>query len=558
MTVESRTIGRFHTSYRLTPAALDARARLDALREPVLDAALDEALARAGARPDEVICVRSAAGAARLRLAASDAELVRAWSASLGAALAAAIAAGEPHAVRYRSRRQALVDVAAATAAGDLRRAWAWRQLGLWPDEEAVDGATAAARLADALAAEPRSVVPVLVAVARRGALPRLAVLLTAAGWQRLARAALAAAGLGGELLAEPLLVEPPAGSAAGGVVRAGHRAPAAARARLLLSGSALATATVGSGAAAGLAPASLRALAVLAALEADPGSLAGADTAAAGALLAALAAELDVARGEPRRRGPERRGAAEGSRAPGEAEVDALSARDPGSSGPGRAREAAAETGPAADEAGGVPATRVAAWTEAGGLLFLLPFAASLEPLEARTLRWTLHRLALVLLPGLDEADPAALAFAGLGPDELPPSDGVDAPADTELSALGGVARRIELELAERLDREPEPGLVRAVCATRPRRAPRGARPRPGLAALARSRREVRLWLRASPPPSRPSAGASPRCSGRSQVSPPSRSTSSTGSPERRRRIRASRCGDSPTGCVFPRSRST
>ena len=43
-----------------------------------------------------------------------------------------AIDGGNGELVRYESRAQAIVDVLAGVAAGDFRRAWAWRQLGLW------------------------------------------------------------------------------------------------------------------------------------------------------------------------------------------------------------------------------------------------------------------------------------------------------------------------------------------------------------------------------------------------------------------------------------------
>ncbi len=489
MTVESRSIGRFHASYRLPAAELDARTRLDALLERVLDAALDGALARAGVAPDEEVCVRSVAAGARLRLAATDVALVSDWSTALAEALAAAIGAGEPAAVRYRSRRQALVDAAVATAAGDLRRAWAWRQLGLWPDEDSVDGAEAVARLVNALAAEPRSVVPILVAAARRGALPRLAVLLSAAGWQRLARAALAAAGVPERLLddaPEPAgLGDARHGASATGAAPPGEAA--VTRARRLLASSALATAAAGSGAAVGLAPPSRRALAILAALEVDPGSLTAASSPdAARALVTALATELDAPAGPRRPRDAERPPATDSRSALAAAGLEP-EPRQPAGAGdapetpgrhPGDAWETperrpgdARETSPGrADgepgDAGALPEVRSRAWTQAGGLLFLLPFVAELEPLGTRTLRWTLHRLALALLPELDEADPAALAFAGLGPDELPPSDDGEPASDDELDGLRAVADVVAARLAERLERED--GLVAAVCARR------------------------------------------------------------------------------------------
>lgn len=476
MTVESRSIGRVHSTYRLPETQLAARARLDALVERVLDAALDGALARAGVAPDEEVCIRSVGADARLRLASTDEALVAEWSNVLATALAAAIQTGEPGSIRYASRRHALVDLAVATAVADARRAWAWRQLGLWPDEDAVDGIEASARLVAALSAEPQSVVAVLAATARRGALPRLAVLIGAGGWTRLARAALAAAGAPADLLDESR-VRTAGGSGA-------EEDDALAVARRLVSASAIATAATGSGVVASLAPPSRRAAAVLVVLEADPGALAGGRSADGPRLVDAVARELDVP--------PHRRSTRSQDRRADRRETDSRSvlaeseqeARrgEPEASGNGLAvrPERQQHDGVAhvdddvnfnvddVADAGAPPEVRVRAWTRAGGLLFLLPLVAELEPQPRRTLRWTLHRLGLVLLHDLDEADPAALAFAGLGPDDPPPSDGDEQPTARELEALNIVAAAVAGALADLLEREPDDDLVAAVCARR------------------------------------------------------------------------------------------
>jgi hypothetical protein len=72
------------------------------------------------------------------------------------------------------------------------------------------------------------------------------------------------------------------------------------------------------------------------------------------------------------------------------------------------------------------------------------------------------------VLLPGLDEADPAALAFAGIEPQELPPSDRDVPPTEAELDSLAGTASKVAGTLAELLEREADEELVAAVCARR------------------------------------------------------------------------------------------
>jgi hypothetical protein len=463
MTVESRSIGHVHSTYRLPETQLDARERLDALLERVLDAALDGALARAGVARDEEVCIRSVATDARLRLASTDEALVADWSAALAAALTAAILTGEPGAVRYTSRRHALVDLAVATATADTRRAWAWRQLGLWPNEDAVDGIEASARLVDALSAEPQSVTAVLAATAQRGALPRLAVLIGTAGWVRLARAALAAAGASAELLNDTGIAHVDLDPAA--------EAEAAILARHLVSVSAIATAAIGSGAVAGLAPSARRAAAVLVALEADPCALTAVRGAPALVVVAAIAQELDV---PPHRRhaGAQASGAKRAATDIRSVLANAAAASDPGH-GDAQPERRPADADARVDanreaDAGAPPEVRVRAWTGAGGLLFLLPLAAELEPQPGRTLRWTSHRLGLVLLPDLDEADPAALAFAGLGPDDRPPSDYGEPPTEQELNALGSVAGGVAAQLADLLERDLADDLVSAVCGRR------------------------------------------------------------------------------------------
>jgi hypothetical protein len=125
----------------------------------------------------------------------------------------------------------------------------------------------------------------------------------------------------------------------------------------------------------------------------------------------------------------------------------------------------------------------RASGETRWGGLLFLLHLCAAAgvpeeaidaPVLAARPLRWTMHRLALTLL-ALDETDPAALAFAGLGPDAEPPTFGEPAAREDEMAAVEGFAARVRAALHERLRGEPAPAdartaaaLVREVCRRR------------------------------------------------------------------------------------------
>src|SRR6185295_9801826 len=94
--------------------------------------------------------------------------------------------------VHFRNRRQALADFARGVARGELRRAWAWRQLGLTATE--ITDSTAARALAEALAKEPRAIVPVLADLGLE--LRKLAPRFDPAWWPELAQRALASAGL--------------------------------------------------------------------------------------------------------------------------------------------------------------------------------------------------------------------------------------------------------------------------------------------------------------------------------------------------------------------------
>jgi hypothetical protein len=131
-------------------------------------------------------------------------------------------------------------------------------------------------------------------------------------------------------------------------------------------------------------------------------------------------------------------------------------------------------------DEDRPLPVVRRRALTRFGGLLFLLNLLEDLglprevsgdETLRGRTLRWSLHRLALTLLPEAETDDPAALAFAGLAPDAAPPSEGEEGPSEAESGALASYAVRVESALRERLDErwdEPRASLLAFVCRRR------------------------------------------------------------------------------------------
>lgn len=120
----------------------------------------------------------------------------------------------------------------------------------------------------------------------------------------------------------------------------------------------------------------------------------------------------------------------------------------------------------------------RTRALTGAGGVLFLLHLVDELDlaaalaeapELVARSPRWSLHRLGMALA-GAAADDPAALAFAGLGPDERPPGAEDPPPDEHERDAIAAAAARVVRRLRERLDRpdDPSPALLAEVCARR------------------------------------------------------------------------------------------
>ncbi len=407
------------------------RRRLDGVLDRVLGEALEPALARSGVPTEEEICVRSLRVPVRVRLGAGEASAAAAWSAALAEAIAAALADGSrSDVVRFRSRRAALADLALAVAVGRLEHVWAWRQLGLWQGGDAPGERAAAWELATVLVSEPESIVPVLAEVAAAGTLPSLVERIEPTAWADLTRAALTASGGSAAALES---VPAPGGDTAAERGRGSHLED---RARRVLERSAVARA-----AARALPPAGASqrgalagALAVLAVLEAEPDAARAPDACAdvAGAVAEALLRSHEGPDPAP----------AEDPREP-EPRAD-----EPAPAG---AHEEPAETGPEPR------------WTTAhGGLLFLLPVLDDLRvPDEAmrsgalarRPLRWSLHRLALTLVP-VDARDPAALAFAGLAPDADPPGDDGEPWGDAELDALAAIRERVEAHLRARLDR--------------------------------------------------------------------------------------------------------
>ncbi|MFL6164107.1 MAG: hypothetical protein ACJ74U_18045 [Jatrophihabitantaceae bacterium] len=449
------------------------RSMLRRVAEHRLDAPLAELALPAGEW-----CVRRLDVTVPLDIEDNDASIERHWAASIAAALSAALAAESDSVIRYRRLEDALDDLVGELTAGRLTRAWAWRQLGLLDDAgPAPEGSPAAALLA-ALRRRPETAGAALVRLVRRDGIVAAHRMLGGRGWQELAAIVAGAAGAaavvrrGFDPAAEPSTARTP-------------------RAATVLERSELAAAVRR----AGLRPdaGTARAWSVLVLAEADPAQLRRAD---AGQLVAEVAERLagplrqrhvaglaaqpaQPATGQPAISPP----AAAGPAAHPGVSPDARQrlADDAGPAGALAGKQPVARAGPAgerrpaADQAAEAPGqststirpddrdpesdqSRRTATTGWAGLLFLLATAATAGVPDAlladpaladRTLRWALHRIALLLIPVAAD-DPAALCFAGLSPFDRPPVG--EPPTATEAAALDRHARRWALATRKRL----------------------------------------------------------------------------------------------------------
>lgn len=521
------TVTRLNARYRLPASRVETRMRLDSMVLDVADAALEDAARSAGIRDGEELCIRRIAVPARLRLSAPNGTLAASWRNAMSMTIGETIERGGPDVVRYASRVHAMVDAAVGVATGDLRRAWAWRQLDVWRVREGASHDAAAEELRRVLCAEPTLVVPVLRAVANAGQLGPLVARLPAEAWTALAAAALEAAGAPPFLAAAdtPQVAPAPLAPAA---ARADPKPDVEVAARWPAAIWAAALAAVPSASTASRAV--RRALVVFAIADAEPVVLRRADAAAVivgveSRWLAVAAtrpgAELGGLR-DPTASPPGGRAAAGARRGPGRGEAgrslagDSSEARTSGTDARSTATERTRPTGPAgagnaSDAARSRPAPsdalrssvlpspstesrpgplsqpeaeppdrplpdlRRVGRTEVGGLLFLvhvlgdmgMPYRmARARALARRPLRWTLHQLALTLV-ATDAADPAALAFAGVAPGVSPAWAGEPPASRSELRHLARLARLMRLRLHDRMDRPalPSEELLDHVC---------------------------------------------------------------------------------------------
>lgn len=413
-------IHRFETHHRLPKRALAERRRLDQVRALVLDTALELALERAGVPEEGELCIRNLFAPIRLRLSGTDASLALDWSLALAQEISRALRDGSsPNMVFYHSRRQALMDLVIRVSRGDVRRVWAWRQLGLWPSSDITNESQAVLELTHALCAEPAMVVPALRALADEGGLQHIANRLTGREWEALAFAALSASG------AAHLLPE------------ADHApSPRALRDALrVLNGSRLLRAITSSCAFLDASVEARRAVAALAVMDAEP------------MLLRTEGAQIVIGV------------IAEATRSVRVETMNFLLME------------------PDEEETKPVDMRR-RAFTRFGGLLFLLGLIEDLclpgeiiahPALGARPFSWVAHQLALALLT-IEPNDPAALAFAGLPPDARPPSEEQEAPNEIEARATNTFAALIVERLGALLDFEdaPQTRLLEFVCCRR------------------------------------------------------------------------------------------
>lgn len=163
--MDTVTLNRLHARYRDVDP--DAVARLDDALADVARRALDREMDRLAAGPEFAICIREIDLAVELDVTKSSGMLAAQWARAIAGAVTGRVetarasappmggragptavpggpegAAGEPSGpagpagpagsvVVYRREVDVLVDLARSLLTGDLRRAWAWRQVGM-------------------------------------------------------------------------------------------------------------------------------------------------------------------------------------------------------------------------------------------------------------------------------------------------------------------------------------------------------------------------------------------------------------------------------------------
>ena len=463
-------IDRFHARYRIPAATPRVQPRLQQIVADALDRAVEGALDRAGVGRDGIVCIRTLDALVRLRLREADSFLTAQVGDALADAVVAAIARPSPSFVHYSSGAHALIDMVVGVLNGDFERQWAWTQAGFWSGGQPAGVGAATAQAMRVLTAEAREAVAVLAFVARMRA-DRFAVLLanaTPVAWTKLASAAMKAAGTPRALLASTAhhaAASPASDSSVPEVAISGALADVSPEtifvARDVITRSAIARASAAK--LAELAPLSISAIATLAALEIDPMAVSRRG-ARAQHVLASVERDLRAAS----LGASSRRHATAGQ---ADAEVESLDVRTDDERPP---TVKSAHESPIELQPPGIDTIRRQSPTRCGGLLYLINIAGEIrladrilddERLIRRGSRWVLHQIAMRL--GVDHDDPAALAFAGLLPNQPSPAS-LETPPDTsEVSALADLRSVLVCALRDALSRadDGDEALVRFVC---------------------------------------------------------------------------------------------
>jgi hypothetical protein len=462
-------VQKVDTRYRLPHSLRSEQRRLDGLTRTVVETACTQAITRLGLSEESELCLRNVFVPVSLRLSDADKSLVDKWSAVLADEIAETIRRGSTRlAVVYQSRRQALIDLAQSVARGDLRRRWAWRQLGLWQSSGEPSERLALVELVRALCNQAEMIVPVFSALVASGELPRLARRLTQEQWQALAGAALL------ENNAADLLEQP-------GVALSSSVAREVWR---VLERSSIFRSVASSLRLAESSESIRRSFAVLAVLEVQPLLI---RSKSAPVLINGIA-ELtssrpqilsDAAPYEANTRQVSRSTRA-GSKivqpnivGPVESASHVAGSEDSHVAGSEDSFDTRAESWSEPREERKPLDLRQRAFTRFGGLLFLLPILEDLNipesvlehpVLGARDFQWVLHQLALAILK-LAPGDPAALAFAGLAPNAKPPSVDEDVANEIETTALRELVVRISERLHSLLEFDAEIDAIEFVC---------------------------------------------------------------------------------------------
>jgi hypothetical protein len=445
-----------------------------------------------------------------LDLTRSEPGLVHSWAADLAGAVRRLVLAGGPQVAHYPDDAALIADAVQGIVTGRLAAAWAWAAAGVLVPGDPEPASRPGDLLVVLAVRMPPELLTAVLAMARRpGGIAALDRVLGATGWTRLVAALAGAAGIDGRALLEP--TDDQRGGVAARPAPRGGPLPesipdpvraGSAKARSIAAGSVL----VGRIRASRLRPGPevLAAWALLVVLDADPGSLPSAGSAA---LLAALTAELEhpADPGRPETVRSSRTTADEGPE-PGSGAASTGSGVDPapgvaGKPVAGVAGEAVTdvtenpvadvtgdrvadldrhrETEPDGDCAGEAGADRGPDTLEAdlrdsrpttwAGLPFLLATASAIglpavvldDPaLADRPLRWVLYVIGGLLVPAADD-DPARLVLAGLPPDPAGVPFGPP-PTERETDAMARLAAAWAASIADRLaaagDPSPDP----------------------------------------------------------------------------------------------------